>query len=58
MKTILFLAVIVTAFLFTACESGEIGRGEGLAPVVGAPTGVPSQSTHSGNSDGSRTDLR
>ena len=57
MKTILILTAVLTTLIFTACESSDTGR-EGRAPVVGATTGLKSQSPHAGNSDGSRTDLR
>jgi hypothetical protein len=57
MKTILILTALATSIVLTACDSMHNNR-SGRAPVVGATTGVKSQSTHAGNSDGSRTDLR
>jgi hypothetical protein len=50
------LLTLLTALALSACQNAP--RRPDQAPVVGAATGVHSQSVHSGNSDGSRTDLR
>jgi len=58
MKTLLILTALVATLFITACESTPAADRTGKAPVTGPTTGVKSQSTHAGNSDGSRTDLR
>lgn len=65
MKTLVLLSAIAAAALLSACESDHdeydsgYGYGRpGRAPAVGATTGIGGHSPHSGNSDGSRDDLR
>jgi hypothetical protein len=59
MKTILLVTAVVAALGFAACESSHSHADRtDRAPVTGPTTGIKSQSTHAGNSDGSRTDLR
>ena len=57
MKTILLLGAFFILLAVAACQSPHNAR-DGMAPMVGATTGLASESTHEGNSDGSRTDLR
>ncbi len=48
MKTLALLALLACATLLTGCAN----------PVAAGPTsGIHSQSTHNGNSEGTRTDL-
>ncbi len=58
MKTITLLAALAVAILVSACESTPAADRTGKAPVTGPTTGIKSQSTHAGNSEGTRTDLR